>query len=50
MIVKSVNDSNDFAVTAKQVRKVLKHEMGFRYLKSKKLHPNANSVRVLVQR
>ena len=48
MIVESVNDSNDFKVTAKQVRRVLKLDMGYRYLKAKKLHPNANSIRVLV--
>ena len=36
-------------VSVKVVRQVLKKELGLSYLKTKKLHPQANSVKVLIQ-
>jgi hypothetical protein len=49
-ISKAVKAEMDCKVSIKVVRKVLKNELGFRFLKTKKLHPQANSVKVLVQR
>ena len=49
-IVKELKMTNGIIATQKEVRKVLKNEMGLRYLKAKKLHPNANSTRVMIQR
>lgn len=49
-IVNELKMTNGIIVTQKEVRKVLKNEMGLRYLKAKKLHPNANSTRVMIQR
>lgn len=49
-IVNELKMTNGIIATQKEVRKVLKNEMGLRYLKAKKLHPNANSTRVMIQR
>ena len=44
------SNSNGVDVSKSLVRKVLKKELGYKYIKSKKLNPQANSIRVLVQR
>ena len=49
-IAEQVKAATGFAVSPLGVRHILKRELGLSFIKAKKLHPNANSARVLVQR
>ena len=44
----SVTDSTGIVVNQRRVRYLLKKEMRLSFIKTKKLHPNANSASVLV--
>ena len=49
-VCRVVKDTEYIEVNQKQVRHVLKYEFKLSFVKTKKLHPNANSARNLVLR
>ena len=49
-VCRVVKDTEDIEVNQKQVRHVLKHEFKLSFVKTKKLHPSANSARSLILR
>ena len=49
-VVAAVKDSKNIIVSGKLVRETMKKDMGLSFVKAKKLHANANSPKVMVQR
>ena len=47
-IADAIKESKGLEVNVKQVRQVLRSKLGLSFIKTKKVHPNANSVKVLV--
>ena len=50
LIVHSLKENAGLEVREWQVRRVLKRDMGLSFIKSKKIYPNANSMKVKIQR
>ena len=49
-VIAAVKDSKNLIVSKKLVRETMKKDMGLSFVKAKKLHVNANSPKVMVQR
>ena len=49
-VIAAVKDSKNLIVSKKLVRETMKKDMGLSFVKAKKLHANANSPKVMVQR